>query len=106
MALLSPGTPLTVRPPALWSRPGVRMGATPSGLHGSGRASPRPFTGVEAPVGAVSDLRLIEEAGRRVRLGWTGVPGATEYKVVVRNTQGEPAGGGAGGTRGTPAGQR
>ncbi|NWX28551.1 CO7A1 protein, partial [Notiomystis cincta] len=44
-------------------------------------------TGVEAPLGAVSDLRLIEESGRRVRLSWTGVPGATEYKVVVRNNQ-------------------
>ncbi|KAK2534726.1 Col7a1 [Columba livia] len=44
--------------------------------------------GVEVPVGPVSDLRLTEESGRRVRLGWTGVPGATEYKVVVRNTQG------------------
>ncbi|NWV63250.1 CO7A1 protein, partial [Malurus elegans] len=44
-------------------------------------------TGVEAPVGAVSDLRLVEESGRWVRLSWTGVPGATEYKVVVRNNQ-------------------
>ncbi|XP_061864653.1 collagen alpha-1(VII) chain [Colius striatus] len=44
-------------------------------------------TGVEAPVGTVSDLQLVEESGRRVQLGWTGVPGATEYKVVVRNNQ-------------------
>ncbi|RLV99448.1 hypothetical protein DV515_00009730 [Chloebia gouldiae] len=44
-------------------------------------------TGVEAPVGAVSDLRLVEESGRWVRLSWTGVLGATEYKVVVRNNQ-------------------
>ncbi|KAL2299817.1 hypothetical protein Nmel_012667 [Mimus melanotis] len=44
-------------------------------------------TGMEAPLGAVSDLRLVEESGRRVRLSWTGVPGATEYKVVVRNNQ-------------------
>lgn len=54
-------------------------------------------------MGAVSDLRLIEESGRRVRLGWTGVPGATEYKVVVRNNQGESAGGGTGSTRGDPS---
>lgn len=47
-------------------------------------------------MGTVSDLRLIEDLGRRVRLGWTGVPGATEYKVTVRNTQGEPAGWGHG----------
>ncbi|XP_009076240.1 PREDICTED: collagen alpha-1(VII) chain, partial [Acanthisitta chloris] len=44
-------------------------------------------TGVEVPVGAVSDLRLVEESGRWVRLSWTAVPGATEYKVVVRNNQ-------------------
>ncbi|NWH76187.1 CO7A1 protein, partial [Piaya cayana] len=44
-------------------------------------------TGVESPVGAVSELRFVEEAGRRVRLSWMGVPGATEYKVVVRNSQ-------------------
>ncbi|TRZ13503.1 hypothetical protein HGM15179_013603 [Zosterops borbonicus] len=44
-------------------------------------------TGVEAPVAAVSDLRLVEESGRRPRLSWTSVPGATEYKVIVRNNQ-------------------
>ncbi|XP_065543694.1 collagen alpha-1(VII) chain [Lathamus discolor] len=44
-------------------------------------------TDVEVPVGAVSDLRVLEESGRWLRLGWTGVPGATEYKVVVRNSQ-------------------
>ncbi|NXG56027.1 CO7A1 protein, partial [Hemiprocne comata] len=49
-------------------------------------------TGVDVPVGTVSDLRLVEESGRRVRLAWTGVLGATEYKVVVRNNQGESAG--------------
>ncbi|XP_062441893.1 collagen alpha-1(VII) chain [Rhea pennata] len=43
-------------------------------------------TGAEPP-GAVSDLRLLEDSGRRARLGWTGVPGAAEYKVTVRNTQ-------------------
>lgn len=58
-----------------------------------------PLTGVEAPVGAVSDLRLVEESGRRVRLSWTAVPGATEYKVVLRNSQGE-CGQGRGGTCG------
>lgn len=51
-------------------------------------------------MGAVTDLRLLEDMGRRVRLGWTGVPGATEYKVTVRNAQGEPAGWGWGGTAG------
>ncbi|XP_051483825.1 collagen alpha-1(VII) chain [Apus apus] len=44
-------------------------------------------TGVDVPVGTVSDLRFVEELGRQVRLVWTGVLGATEYKVVVRNNQ-------------------
>lgn len=104
MALLSPETPLAVRPLALWSRPRVRMGAVLSGLCSSGHASPCPLAGVEAPVGTVSDLRLVEEAGRRVRLSWSAVPGATEYKVVVRNNQGESVGRGAGSAWGTPAG--
>lgn len=59
-----------------------------------------PLTDVEAPVAAVSDLQLVEESGRRVRLTWTGVPGATEYKVMVRNNQGESVGRGTGGTSG------
>lgn len=74
-----------------------------------GSGSPCPLTGVEVPVGAVTDLRLLEDSGRRVRLGWTGVPSATEYKVTVRNTQGEPEGWGRGwhhlgGTMGTAEG--
>lgn len=103
MALLSLGMPVSMRPLGFQSQPGVRAGAVPSMLCGSDRVSPCPFAGVEVPVGPVLDLRLTEEAGRRVRLGWTGVPGATEYKVVVRNTQGEAAGRGVGGTWGTPA---
>lgn len=42
-------------------------------------------------VGSVSNLRILETVGRRVRLAWLGVPGATEYKIVVRNSQGESA---------------
>ncbi|XP_053155536.1 collagen alpha-1(VII) chain isoform X2 [Hemicordylus capensis] len=44
-------------------------------------------TGVAPPVGSISDLRIIETFGNRVRLAWTGVPGATAYKIVLRNTQ-------------------
>lgn len=103
MALLSLGMTMSMRSLALQSQPRVRMRAVPLRLCSSDRVSPCPSAGVEVPVGPVSDLRLTEESGRRVRLGWTGVPGATEYKVVVRNTQGEAAGRGAGGTWGTPA---
>lgn len=106
MALLKPGDPFGHETP---SSPIVAQGE--DGRHAVRAAWLRPclthpFAGVEVPVGAVLDLRLVEEAGRRVRLGWTSVPGATEYKVVVRNNQGESAGRSAGGTWGTPAGQR
>ena len=82
------------------------MGDVLSGLCSSSCASPCPLAGVEAPVGAVSDLQLVEESGRWVRLGWTGVPGATEYKVVVRDSQGESVDRGGDSTQGTLAGWR
>uniref|UniRef100_A0A8C3RII3 Collagen alpha-1(VII) chain n=1 Tax=Chelydra serpentina TaxID=8475 RepID=A0A8C3RII3_CHESE len=46
-------------------------------------------TGVEPPVGSISDLRVIDTVGKRIRLAWTAVPGATEYKIVLRSSQGE-----------------
>ncbi|KAL7986113.1 hypothetical protein Chor_011279, partial [Crotalus horridus] len=44
-------------------------------------------TGVAPSVGTISNLRIIETIGNRVRLSWLGVQGATEYKIVVRNMQ-------------------
>nr|XP_048713923.1 collagen alpha-1(VII) chain isoform X3 [Caretta caretta] len=44
-------------------------------------------TGAEPPVGSISDLRVIDTVGKRIRLAWTGVPGATEYKIVLRSSQ-------------------
>ncbi|XP_062977415.1 collagen alpha-1(VII) chain [Elgaria multicarinata webbii] len=44
-------------------------------------------TGVVSAVGSISDLRILETLGNRVRLAWTGLPGATGYKIVLRNTQ-------------------
>ncbi|KAM3848241.1 collagen alpha-1(VII) chain [Vipera latastei] len=44
-------------------------------------------TGVAPSVGVISNLRIIETIGNRVRLSWIGVQGATEYKIVVRNMQ-------------------
>lgn len=81
-ALLIPATPWP-RDFTLQPCPGVTLEPC------SNRASLRALADVEVPVGAVSDLRVLEESGRWLRLGWTGVPGATEYKVVVRNSQGE-----------------
>lgn len=41
------------------------------------------------PVGKVSNLRVVEILGRTVRLGWTGVAGATQYRIVIVNTEGQ-----------------
>lgn len=63
-------------------------------LEGQGRG-PRaalmlwPPTGPERPVGPVTDLRATELPGQRVRLSWSPVPGATEYRIAVSGTQGE-----------------
>ncbi|XP_036189535.1 collagen alpha-1(VII) chain isoform X2 [Myotis myotis] len=45
-------------------------------------------TGPERPVGPVTDLRATELPGQRVRLSWSPVPGATEYRIAVSGTQG------------------
>ncbi|XP_038627650.1 collagen alpha-1(VII) chain [Tachyglossus aculeatus] len=44
-------------------------------------------TVLEPEVGRVSNLRVAETSGRRILVAWGGVPGATEYKVVIRNSQ-------------------
>ncbi|XP_070587488.1 collagen alpha-1(VII) chain-like, partial [Erythrolamprus reginae] len=44
-------------------------------------------TGVAPPVGTVSNLRITETVGNRVRLSWLGVQGATRYKIVIRNME-------------------
>ncbi|XP_045348801.1 collagen alpha-1(VII) chain isoform X4 [Leopardus geoffroyi] len=45
-------------------------------------------TGPELPVGPVTDLKATELPGQRVRVSWSPVPGATEYRITVRSTQG------------------
>eukprot|EP00064_Thunnus_orientalis_P003187 superscaffoldBa00000253_g3196 len=40
----------------------------------------------EQPVGRVSNLRVVESLGTIVRLGWTGVAGATQYRIIILNT--------------------
>lgn len=42
---------------------------------------------VEQSVGRVTNLRVVETLGNIVRLGWTGVSGATQYDIVILNTQ-------------------
>ncbi|KAK2499530.1 hypothetical protein MC885_016479 [Smutsia gigantea] len=42
----------------------------------------------ELPVGPVTDLQATELLGQRVRVSWSPVPGATEYRITVRSTQG------------------
>lgn len=38
-------------------------------------------------VGRVINLRVAEITGRTVRLAWTGVAGATQYNILVLNTE-------------------
>ncbi|XP_058583023.1 collagen alpha-1(VII) chain [Neofelis nebulosa] len=45
-------------------------------------------TGPELPVGPVTDLKATELPGQRVRVSWSPVPSATEYRITVRSTQG------------------
>ncbi|CAO2633498.1 Collagen alpha-1(VII) chain, partial [Lemmus lemmus] len=45
-------------------------------------------TGPEQPVSEVINLQAIELPGHRVRVSWHPVPGATEYRVTVRSSQG------------------
>nr|XP_023415873.1 collagen alpha-1(VII) chain isoform X8 [Cavia porcellus] len=48
-----------------------------------------PTAGPEQPLGPVRDLQVTELPGQRVRVSWSPVPSATEYRVTVRSTQGE-----------------
>ncbi|MBZ3877345.1 Collagen alpha-1(VII) chain, partial [Sciurus carolinensis] len=45
-------------------------------------------TGPEQPVGPVMDLQATELPGQRVRVSWSPVPSATEYRITLRSTQG------------------
>lgn len=42
-------------------------------------------------MGKVSNLRVVESLGSTVRLGWTGVAGATQYRIIILNTEGQHA---------------
>ncbi|KAB0396999.1 hypothetical protein E2I00_000581 [Balaenoptera physalus] len=44
--------------------------------------------GPELPVGPVKDLQATELPGQRVRVSWSPVPSATEYRITVRSIQG------------------
>uniref|UniRef100_A0A3P9NZX5 Collagen type VII alpha 1 chain n=1 Tax=Poecilia reticulata TaxID=8081 RepID=A0A3P9NZX5_POERE len=39
------------------------------------------------PIGSVSNLRVVESLGSTVRIGWTGVAGATQYRIVILNSE-------------------
>lgn len=39
-------------------------------------------------MGKVSNLRVVESLGSTVRLGWTGVAGATQYRIIILNEEG------------------
>lgn len=84
-------TPATVVPTGEGPRGPGQVGGEGMGRGGC----PRPpltlcsLTGPELPVGPVTDLQATELPGQRVRVSWTPVPSATEYRITVRSTQGE-----------------
>lgn len=43
----------------------------------------------ELSVGPVTALQATELPGQRVRVSWSPVPSATEYRITVRSAQGE-----------------
>ncbi|TSK42091.1 Collagen alpha-1(VII) chain [Bagarius yarrelli] len=49
-----------------------------------GREEPTPALPL---VGRVINLRVVEITGRTVRLAWTGVAGATQYNILIINTE-------------------
>ncbi|XP_016371384.1 collagen alpha-1(VII) chain [Sinocyclocheilus rhinocerous] len=42
---------------------------------------------VEQQVGPVTNLRVVDSLGNIIRLGWTGVSGATQYNIIILNTE-------------------
>ncbi|XP_058844205.1 collagen alpha-1(VII) chain-like isoform X2 [Acipenser ruthenus] len=40
-------------------------------------------------VGSVTDLRVVETLGSTVQLGWTGVAGATAYRIQISSSEGD-----------------
>ncbi|KAK2889366.1 hypothetical protein Q8A67_014741 [Cirrhinus molitorella] len=41
----------------------------------------------ESPAGRVTNLRVVDTLGNIIRVGWTGVTGATQYNIVILNTE-------------------
>ncbi|XP_018425152.1 PREDICTED: collagen alpha-1(VII) chain-like [Nanorana parkeri] len=69
-------------------RPGTEYRITLFTLY-DGREVATPATTYETgPVGTVTNLRLVDVSGKKIRLEWTALAGATEYKVVIRSADG------------------
>lgn len=45
------------------------------------------FCLAEQQVGPVTNLRVVDSLGNIIRLGWTGVSGATQYNILILNTE-------------------
>ncbi|XP_043934380.1 collagen alpha-1(VII) chain-like, partial [Protopterus annectens] len=50
-------------------------------------ATPASTILTDGPVGIITNLKVLDVASNRIRLGWTGVPGATSYRIVIRNSE-------------------
>ncbi|XP_077132643.1 collagen alpha-1(VII) chain isoform X1 [Ranitomeya variabilis] len=70
-------------------RPGTEYRITLFTLYdGKEIATPATTSETGSSIGTITDLKVIEVTGKRVRLSWNGIAGATEYKVVIRNADG------------------
>ncbi|MEE6502220.1 hypothetical protein FKM82_004446, partial [Ascaphus truei] len=70
-------------------RPGTEYRITLYTLYdGREVATPATTSETEPPIGTITNLRVVETAGSRVRFSWTGIQGASEYKIVIRSADG------------------
>ncbi|XP_056384102.1 collagen alpha-1(VII) chain [Hyla sarda] len=70
-------------------RPGTEYRITLFTLYdGKEIATPATTSETGSTIGTITNLKLIEATGKRIRLSWNGLVGATEYKVVIRNADG------------------
>ncbi|XP_044133379.1 collagen alpha-1(VII) chain [Bufo gargarizans] len=69
-------------------RPGTEYRITLFTLYDGKEIATPATTSETGAIGSVTNLRLVDATGRRVRLSWNGLAGATEYKVVIRSADG------------------
>ncbi|XP_066452913.1 collagen alpha-1(VII) chain isoform X1 [Eleutherodactylus coqui] len=70
-------------------RPGTEYRITLFTLYdGREIATPATTSETENTIGTITNVQVIDTTGKQVRLAWTGLVGATEYKVIIRSADG------------------